>query len=268
MFSTAFTYMASTTAAPSFSFLLDDYPNAASAYSLRLLRSAYTGNCIEVRRSSDNTTQNIGFVNNELDTSSLLSFVGAGEGYIRTWYDQSGSGVNATQTTNSEQPRIVNGGVVETEGGKNSIRFTTTAPGTSMQFNPNVSQPNSVFIVYQSDGIATGHIYDSQSRQLIGYTPGYVTYAGSAIVSYPTIPTTFGLVSAIFDGANSVFQFNNGVDQTGNPGTAPFDSSLMFKGQGGSSATGYVSEFIVYSGDKSSSKAGIKTNINDYYSLY
>jgi hypothetical protein len=34
--------------------LLDDYPNAAVAYSLRKLRTDYTGNSIRVRRSSDN----------------------------------------------------------------------------------------------------------------------------------------------------------------------------------------------------------------------
>jgi hypothetical protein len=54
----------------SFTGLLDDYPNAAAAYSLRLLRTAYTGDAIRVRRASDNTEQDIGFVN-ELDTAAL-----------------------------------------------------------------------------------------------------------------------------------------------------------------------------------------------------
>jgi hypothetical protein len=35
--------------------LLDTYSGAAAAYSLRLLRSAYTGDAIRVRRASDNT---------------------------------------------------------------------------------------------------------------------------------------------------------------------------------------------------------------------
>jgi len=33
-----------------------------AAFSLRKLRTAYAGSCIKVRRSSDNTTSNIGFV--------------------------------------------------------------------------------------------------------------------------------------------------------------------------------------------------------------
>ena len=58
--------------------LLDLYPGAAAAYSLRHLRTAYTGSAIQVRRSSDDTLQDIGFVDGNLDTASLLSFVGSG----------------------------------------------------------------------------------------------------------------------------------------------------------------------------------------------
>jgi hypothetical protein len=56
--------------------LLDLFPNAAVAYSLRKLRTAYTGSAIRVRRSSDNTEQDINFVGGDLDTQSLLDFVG------------------------------------------------------------------------------------------------------------------------------------------------------------------------------------------------
>jgi hypothetical protein len=43
------------------SLLLDLYPNAAVAYSLRKLRNAYSGSAIRVRRSVDNTEQDFGF---------------------------------------------------------------------------------------------------------------------------------------------------------------------------------------------------------------
>ena len=56
--------------------LLDLYPNAQVAYSLRKLRTAYTGSAIRVRRSSDNAEQDFGFVGNDLDTASMLDFVG------------------------------------------------------------------------------------------------------------------------------------------------------------------------------------------------
>ena len=58
-------------------YLLDSYSGAAAAYSLRKLNSTYTGSAIRVRRSGDNSEQNIGFdAGGNLDTTSLLSFVG------------------------------------------------------------------------------------------------------------------------------------------------------------------------------------------------
>ena len=62
--------------AVAFTGLLDTYSGAAVAYSLRQLSSAYSGNCIRVRRSVDNAEQDFGFVSNDLDTASMLDFVG------------------------------------------------------------------------------------------------------------------------------------------------------------------------------------------------
>jgi len=65
--------------------LLDEYPGAAAAYSFRKLRTAYTGSVIRVRRSSDNTEQDIGFSGENLNTSSLTSFCSGTDGFVTTW---------------------------------------------------------------------------------------------------------------------------------------------------------------------------------------
>ena len=57
--------------------MLDQYGDAAAAYSLRKLRNGYTGDAIRVRRSSDNTERDMGFYDNELDTVALLDWVNA-----------------------------------------------------------------------------------------------------------------------------------------------------------------------------------------------
>jgi hypothetical protein len=94
--------------------LLDDVGVAAhDAYSLRKLRSAYAGKAVRVRRSSDNTELDIGFVSNDLDTAALLTFAGAGSAFVKTWYDQSGNARDFTQATTTAQPRIVNAGVLD-----------------------------------------------------------------------------------------------------------------------------------------------------------
>jgi hypothetical protein len=97
---------------------------ASVAYGLRRLRRLYTGFCIRVKRSSDNAQLDIGFDSQgNLDILALLAFVGTGSGFVTIWYDQSGNGRNATQTTAANQPQIVANGVLQTEGGKPAILF-------------------------------------------------------------------------------------------------------------------------------------------------
>lgn len=97
--------------------LLDTY-TALAAYSLRKLRTAYSGSAIRVRRSSDNAEQDIGFSGEALDESALTTFVGANDGYITKWYDQSGgSQGDYAQTTASRQWQIVASGAVIKSGG-------------------------------------------------------------------------------------------------------------------------------------------------------
>ena len=102
---------------------------ALVAFSVRQLSSAYTGNAIQVRRSSDNTTMNIGFTAaGDLDTATLKAFVGSGNGYVSIWYDQSGNGYHATQTTVADQPAIMSGGVINRDNGQPSV-YTNGATG-------------------------------------------------------------------------------------------------------------------------------------------
>lgn len=97
--------------------IFDTYAGQAG-YSLRKLRTAYSGSAIRVRRSSDNTEQDIGFTGSALDTTALASFCSGTSGYITTWYDQSGNGYNLIQATGASQPRIVSSGTIDTQGGK------------------------------------------------------------------------------------------------------------------------------------------------------
>lgn len=88
---------------------------AARAFSIRKTISTYAGSCLKVRRSSDNTTQDIGFDSNgNLNTSALTAFIGSSDGYVDTWYDQIGSG-HITMATQPNQPKIATAGIVSTD---------------------------------------------------------------------------------------------------------------------------------------------------------
>ena len=122
--------------------LLETYSGAAAAYSLRKLRTGYVGNAIRVRRSSDNVEQDIAFkTNGTLDTTSLLAFVGSGDGFVTTWYDQSGNGLHFAQSTATNQPSVVINGVVVLTLGEPAVRFNSVnknyleIPSSTSYFN-------------------------------------------------------------------------------------------------------------------------------------
>src|SRR6266404_2656478 len=130
------------------------------AYSLRQLKSSAT-KAIQVRRSSDNLTMDIGFMAGDLDQAALLSFVGSNNGYITIWYDQSGNGHDAVQATAAKQPRIVNAGIIDVQNGRPICDFNGT---TSTMATPafSLTSPLSVFLVSRRTGTGTS-------------TTGYVT---------------------------------------------------------------------------------------------
>ena len=99
--------------------------NVVGAYSLRKLLSSYSGNCIQVRRDSDNTVQDIGFtIDGSLDIDSLYNFVGTSNGYIVKWYDQSNAEPNgAYQSDPNKQPMIVSLGTLQTTNKRPTIKF-------------------------------------------------------------------------------------------------------------------------------------------------
>lgn len=96
--------------------------NFVDCFSLRNLVTGYSGNIVRVRRSSDNTEQN--FTATQITDGTLTSFVGAGNnGFVTTWYNQVTGRPNLTQTNNSEQPRIVTSGSLNTANSKPTIYF-------------------------------------------------------------------------------------------------------------------------------------------------
>jgi hypothetical protein len=88
--------------------------NPRAAWSLRLVRTAYTGPIIRVRRSSDDAEQDFyaDRVSGLLDAPAIVAWVGAGnDGFVRTWYDQTGNGWHGVQTILTYQPKLVSAGV-------------------------------------------------------------------------------------------------------------------------------------------------------------
>jgi hypothetical protein len=86
-------------------------PTKSLGYStFRKIRTSYTGDCMTIRRSSDNVTLNVGFDNTGyIVTSAITSFLtGSTTGYCTTLYNQGtlGSAGDFIQTTQVYQPLV------------------------------------------------------------------------------------------------------------------------------------------------------------------
>jgi hypothetical protein len=149
------------------------------AYSLRHLRSAYSGDCIRARRSSDNAEQDIGFSGGVLDAASLVSFAGGGSAFVTMIYDQSGNGNHLAQATTGSQPRIVNSGVVDA-----GVIFDASA---DLLVSPNSGTP-SAFTAY----LKAATSFSTGAQIFLEQSANYNINTG-AILYLDTSKTTVGL---------------------------------------------------------------------------
>lgn len=113
------------------------------AFALRKVNANYNGALIQVRRSRDNATLDI-YPNQFglLDTKTMQDFCPTGNGFVTTWYDQSGNGYNITNGTALTQPRIITNGELETMNGvpcMNITRCLLTYPTTAFDWNDGYS---------------------------------------------------------------------------------------------------------------------------------
>jgi hypothetical protein len=220
---------------------------AVRAYELRLLRSAYAGPCINVRRSSDNAATDIGFVLSGsyyvLDVATLLTFCGSGNGFVTTWYDQSSSAANLTQATAANQMQIVSSGVylgsVQNISSTNGYMFTTnpvTATGAFSLVTP-----------YSSWATLAGYNCLTQ----MGYTTNRRAYIGN----------TTTLLAGVFFTRNSSSS-NNAFNPGGTPPTGKGISTLVHAaGAAESLTTAYLSGTSIGVGTDPSVPSGTPTNL-------
>jgi len=82
-----------------------DLESAAVAYSVRKLKSDYTGPCIKIRNSLNNE-QDIYFVDDYVDINSINTFRNLGTGFasVSVIYDQSGNGFDLTGSSTAHYP--------------------------------------------------------------------------------------------------------------------------------------------------------------------
>ena len=88
--------------------ILDEIRGSYAAFRVT---SKYSGPTVRIRRSNDGSTADFyankqGSLGTSLDGggTSISQWLGGSQGYVVIWYDQSGQGRHATQSTSSSQP--------------------------------------------------------------------------------------------------------------------------------------------------------------------
>lgn len=258
---------------PGASLLLDLYgTNIDTAYSVRKLSSSYEGSSIRVRRSSDNSEQDIGFNGDgNLDTSALTTFVGANNGFVVKWYDQSGNSNDAVQTGSGKQPHIVLSGAVVTQGGKPAVTQATGVGNPTNQFldTPTINAVHNFVTLFQPIVGSVRAYYAQSANQFVAYDGFRIDYkdnVNATIQGVLNVRDTYLLHEAKVVGGTATSIINGSTDASGTANVLQVEAIMGYPTSGGG-FVGKMQEMIFFSADKSSDASDISTDINDYYSI-
>jgi hypothetical protein len=157
--------------------------------------------------SFQTTAQSFTFTVSNLRVSRI-----ARNGFVETWYDQSGNGNNATQASANSQPKIVtNGGIMTLENGTPSLGFNRSGGLSHFTLDSGISnEPYTFFATTVHNGLHYFRIFAEGNNP-----PSIILNSGSggSIVYYPSDSDSSGTLSttAIFsDNIVSGFSGVNG----------------------------------------------------------
>jgi len=269
------------------SYVLDGIESAAGVWSLRKLRAAYSGYCVKLRRSSDNATSDFGFVGGLLDTSAISTWLSGATPYVHTWYDQSGNGYNATQTTTGYQPLFVASG----ENSKPIIRpdgsddYMVVAHDTGLNFTNMTAISAWKYTTWDTSNYETVAVKSTSFSWSDGYGMGGVASAGyigfwaddySGGRSYQATYTNFAsftILSGTYDGSGTeAFEDGVSIDTAASAGGigSPTGDLLFFAAttSGDGHLDGDVGEIILFDAVLSVTDHNtIGNDVADYFGL-
>ncbi len=199
---------------------------ATVAAGLMPLVSSYAGPAIRVRRSTDNTEQDIGFAGGVLDTAALTAFCGSGSGYVSTVYDQSGGAHHFAQPSAGAQPMIVNAGAVTAvrQNGPPGIVFagaqslvSNLSPGGDLSVLALASRVSAA----APDAIVDNVLATASGGQTAGFLlylgNGYVPAADRAKAGFQDLGNgaTMGWLNGVKQGSSSPFTTATAAGEAG-----------------------------------------------------
>ncbi len=257
-------------------YLLNLYGPIWLACSFRLLQPLATLS-FRIRRSSDNAELDIGFVGNLADFATAQAFCGVNNGFIVTWYDQSGTLTGATQATAGLQWQIIASGQVIVNDTGFPSAFTSNNTAYYQATSSLSATQYSSFSVCEQINTANKALFSNSaanaSARLNGNGTNTVSLTrngtqGNSSVSLLVGPPGIIFASIFSPGTSSNYRINNTSSGNVTTGSAAAIGTIRL-GAVSASWTGFTSEFVFYPQAASVANQNlIVTNMNNYYHCF
>jgi hypothetical protein len=272
--------------------MLDSIPSVL-ALSTRKLITTYVGNCLRLRRSTDDAESDFGFSGNWLDAAAIATWLAGGTGYIVTWYDQSGGARNFTQADPLKQPVYAS----SVMGSKPCVSFDGAADTLVNTSNFYSGQSGLALILWQIPSALAGVVQRLFSSAVTTAASPYMVLNGmvSSTNKNISVQTSGGSVrGSTVLAANTPYLGEwvstgsayglriNSVDEALTVSSGADDGTwfgdiagrtnfaigaLKFNNTEAGFAKAQIAEIILLDGDQSANLIGIRDSIGEAYSL-
>jgi hypothetical protein len=203
------------------------------------------------------------------------------DGAVTTWYDQTGNGNNATNSTESEQPLVVSGGTLVEENSKAALDFDGVDDYLAKIATFTINGDHMISAVHTPEGVG-GYLFsmgynDSESVLLWNNATNYSRYwlsgSGDQLNSAETAVGQRLTTGEFASGTQTLYidgTQNSTKSTTYSGGNVP-DITIGYavqRAQGSNYLIGKVQELIFFNSDQSANRTGIESNINDHFDIY
>jgi hypothetical protein len=261
-----------------------DITNGSPSISLRnaLSGGAVASNSVNYTSSGSKTATltatgsyvGVGFTEGDAPSSFTVSnFKVLGNGFVETWYDQSGNGRNAVQATAGSQPKIVNSGSLVVLSGVPALSFD----GSSDLFTVTgfAFSPSGDFLAVTVSKISNGNLIDTRDGGGDGFflqqgSTFRHRYNGDGAINISGNDQHIVATSEL--NGTTLTAYKNGASAGTDTVTAGLSTTTNTTiGRVSFTAVNYVAgsiqEIILYDADKSANRATLETNIINHYGI-
>jgi len=230
--------------------------------------------------NSDQSTNRTGIEGN---IGRYYNIDGFRDVFVSKWFDQSGNFNHAENTTDSEQPLIVDGGTLVEADGNAAVDFNQDL---NLQLNSPIAANDDFFIssVLDIDSSNGQYIFNrnlsTAYNVFIQDNDVYLRNQSGIIASNTSLPQNWNLVGlnllTVYTDSSNAYVVAQETDASSSYTTRNnLDIEFIGSKQGGRGYLGKLSEMVVFESDQSSNRGtvttgggtGIEGNINTYFDI-